>query len=105
MQQTLRELDEAREWMVTLGRKTAAEKVASFLYLIATHLDPSADGGQKGRKFVLPLTRSDIADFLGLTLETVSRQLSKLRAEKVIAITGVTHVEVPDLRRLRNRCG
>lgn len=105
MQQTLRELDEAREWMVTLGRKTAAEKVASFLHLIATHLDPSADGGQKGRSFDLPLTRGDIADFLGLTLETVSRQLSKLRAEKIITISAVTRVQVPDLERLRKRCG
>ncbi|MDQ6435255.1 Crp/Fnr family transcriptional regulator [Mesorhizobium sp. LHD-90] len=105
MQQTLRELDEAREWMVTLGRKTAAEKVASFLYLIATHLDPSADANAKGRKFDLPLTRGDIADFLGLTLETVSRQLSRLRADKVIAITAVTRVEVADLERLRKRCG
>jgi len=105
MQQTLRELDEAREWMVTLGRKTAAEKVASFLYLIATHLDPSADPQQCSRAFDLPLTRGDIADFLGLTIETVSRQLSKLRVEKVISITGVTHVEVSNLERLRRRCG
>lgn len=104
MQQTLRELDEAREWMVTLGRKTAAEKVASLVYLIATHLDPSDDQA-KGRKFDLPLTRGDVADFLGLTLETVSRHLSKLRAERIIAITGVTHVEVPDLDRLKKRCG
>lgn len=103
MQQTLRELDEAREWMVTLGRKTASEKVASFLYLIATHSDPAL--GKRANKFELPLTRSDIADFLGLTLETVSRQLSKLRAEKVIAISRVTRVEVPDLERLRKRCG
>lgn len=105
MEQTLRELDEAREWMVTLGRKTAAEKVASFLYLIATHLDPSADSEQKGRTFILPLTRGDVADFLGLTIETVSRQLSRLRAEKVIAISAVTQVDVPDLERLRKRCG
>jgi CRP/FNR family transcriptional regulator len=105
MEQTLRELDEAREWMVTLGRKTAAEKVASFLHLIAMHLDPSVDGGQKRRSFDLPLTRGDIADFLGLTLETVSRQLSRLRAEKVITISAVTRVEVPDLERLRKRCG
>jgi CRP/FNR family transcriptional regulator len=105
MQQALRELDEAREWMVTLGRKTAAEKVASFVYLIATHLDPSKDDQAKSRKFDLPLTRGDVADFLGLTLETVSRQLSKLRAERMIVITGVTHIEVPDLHRLRKRCG
>lgn len=105
MQQALRELDEAREWMVTLGRKTAAEKVASFLYLIATHLDPSQDVNAKGRSFDLPLTRGDIADFLGLTLETVSRQLSRLRAEQVISITAVTHVEVFDLQQLRKRSG
>jgi CRP/FNR family transcriptional regulator len=105
MRQTLRELDDARDWMVTLGRKTAAEKVASFLYLIATHIDPldSADG--KGRVFELPLSRGDIADFLGLTIETVSRQLSKLRAEKVIAIEGIRQVEVFSLDRLRARCG
>lgn len=105
MEQTLRELDKAREWMVTLGRKSAAEKVASFLYLIATHLDPAPDSEQKDRKFDLPLTRGDIADFLGLTLETVSRQLSRLRAENVISISGVTRVEVPNLDRLRKRCG
>lgn len=105
MQQTLRELDEAREWMVTLGRKTAAERVASFVYLIATHLDPSADSDEKRRSFELPLSRGDIADFLGLTIETVSRQLSRLRAEKIITISAVTRVEVPDIERLRKRCG
>ncbi|HEV7416892.1 Crp/Fnr family transcriptional regulator [Tianweitania sediminis] len=102
MQQTLRELDEARDWMVTLGRKTAAEKVASFLYLIATHLDPSKE---EARHFDLPLTRADIADFLGLTLETVSRQLSKLRADQVIAIANNRHVDVFDMARLKKRCG
>lgn len=103
MQQTLRELDEARDWMVTLGRKTASEKVASFLHLIATHLDPEATGSR--RIFDLPLTRADIADFLGLTIETVSRQLSKLRAERIVVITGTRHVEVPDLAALKKRCG
>ena len=74
LEQTLKELDEARDWMLTLGRKTAAEKVASFLYLIATHIDPelTPGAGTGGISFELPLTRSDIADFLGLTIETVS---------------------------------
>ena len=103
MQQTLRELDEAREWMVTLGRKTAAEKVASFLCLIATHSDPGAGEGQLA--FDLPLTRGDIADFLGLTIETVSRQLTRLRADKVIEITGTRRVQVFSLDRLKARCG
>ena len=102
MLQTLRELDEARDWMVTLGRKTAAEKVASFLYLIASHSDPVRS---EVTSFDLPLSRADIADFLGLTVETVSRQLSKLKADGVIEIETYRHVSVPDVARLRVRCG
>ncbi|MBJ3785099.1 Crp/Fnr family transcriptional regulator [Devosia sediminis] len=103
MMQALRELDEARDWMVTLGRKSAAEKVASFLYLIATHLGPSE--GEPETTFDLPLSRADIGDFLGLTVETVSRQMSRLRVEGVIEIENFRHVTVPDLARLRLRCG
>ena len=103
MQQTLRELDEARAWMVTLGRKTAQEKVASFLHLIATHADPDIDAS--GRvSFDLPLSRLDIADFLGLTIETVSRQMTQLRRMGVIEVNH-RHVEVPDLERLEALCG
>jgi len=103
MMQTLRELDEARDWMVTLGRKTAAEKVASFLYLIASHIDPSGDG--VATSFDLPLSRADIGDFLGLTIETVSRQMSKLKADGVVEILNYRHITVPDLARLLVRCG
>lgn len=102
LQQTLDELDEARGWMVTLGRKTAAEKVASFLYLIATHIDPTAEETQSA-SFELPLTRADIADFLGLTIETVSRQITKLRKSGVIEVENNRHVTVPDLERLAHR--
>ena len=102
LQQTLKELDEARGWMVTLGRKTAAEKVSSFLYLIATHIDPTSDDAD-GVQFELPLTRADIADFLGLTIETVSRQMTKLRKDGVIEIENNRHVTVPDLDRLAQR--
>ncbi|MEQ8480481.1 MAG: Crp/Fnr family transcriptional regulator [Hoeflea sp.] len=101
LEQTLKELDEARDWMLTLGRKTAAEKVASFLYLIATHVNPDAESDSVS--FQLPLTRSDIADFLGLTIETVSRQLTKLRKDRVILIVNNRHVEVPDLDALAER--
>jgi CRP/FNR family transcriptional regulator len=104
-QQTLRELDEAREWMVTLGRKTAAEKIASFLLMIARHIDPTADPDRTSAAFDLPLSRADIADFLGLTIETVSRQLTKLRAEKVIRIENNRHVVVPHMERLELRAG
>ena len=103
LEQTLRELDEAREWMVTLGRKTANEKVASFLYLIATHEDPTHN--DISISFDLPLTRADIADFLGLTIETVSRQFTKLRKSEVIVIKNHRHIEVPNTEKLRRACG
>ncbi|MBC7281264.1 Crp/Fnr family transcriptional regulator [Hoeflea sp.] len=101
LEQTLKELDEARDWMLTLGRKTASEKVASFLYLIATHINPESDADSAS--FELPLTRSDIADFLGLTIETVSRQMTKLRKDGVILIRNNRHMEVPDVARLAER--
>lgn len=101
--QALKELDEAREWMVTLGRKTAAEKVASFLYLIASHIDPEADGGAS--TFLLPLSRSDIADFLGLTTETVSRQMTRLRQVGVIAIENRRKITIPVSERLLEEAG
>ncbi|PZU23892.1 MAG: transcriptional regulator [Shinella sp.] len=100
--QSLKELDEAREWMLTLGRKTAQEKVASFLYMIATHIDP--DHGEQNT-FDLPLSRADIADFLGLTIETVSRQMTKLRKDGVILVENNRHVTVPCLDRLSTAAG
>lgn len=100
--QSLKELDEARDWMLTLGRKTAHEKVASFLNLIATHIDPEKSATTT---FDLPLSRADIADFLGLTIETVSRQMTKLRKEGIIIIENNRHVTVPDIRKLRRAAG
>ncbi|AZO32792.1 Crp/Fnr family transcriptional regulator [Mesorhizobium sp. M1B.F.Ca.ET.045.04.1.1] len=104
LKQTLNELDEAREWMLALGRKTASEKVASFLLMIARNIDPATDPAAKSASFELPLTRADIADFLGLTIETVSRQLTRLRASDVIRIENNRNVTV-DLSRLEQRCG
>ena len=104
-QQTLKELDEARDWMVTLGRRTAQEKVASFLLLIARNIDPNDDPKRRPVSFELPLTRADIADFLGLTIETVSRQITKLRADGVIQVESNRQVTVPDLGRLEARSG
>lgn len=102
-EQSLKELDEARDWMVTLGRKNANEKVASFLHLIASHIDPERSGG--AIRFELPLKRADIADFLGLTIETVSRQLTKLRNAGIVEIENNRSVVVPDAERLRNASG
>lgn len=105
MLEALRELDEAREWMVTLGRKSAAERVASFLYLIALHVNPDLAAGAAPVEYDLPLTRSDMADFLGLSIETVSRQLTELRRLAIIEIHNKRHVLIPDTERLRQRTG
>ena len=95
--QALKELDAARDWMLTLGRRTAQEKVASLLYLIATHAEPETTSSTA---FDLPLSRAEIADFLGLTIETVSRQMTKLRKQGVIRIENNRHIVVPDMDEL-----
>ena len=104
LEQTLEELDQAREWMVMLGRKTAVEKVASFLLMIAHNIDPEADD-KSSATFDLPLSRAEIADFLGLTIETVSRQLTRLRADGVIRIELSRHITIDSLARLAARAG
>ena len=94
----LDELDAAREWMLLLGRKTAEEKIASFLILLAKrarmagcahHVPPTIV------TFELPLTRADIADYLGLTIETVSRQLTRLKSTGVIKMVSNRVFTVP----------
>ncbi len=98
LEQSLQELDEAREWMVTLDRKTAQERMASFLLLVATYPDPEAEDHELAPvSFDLPLTRADIADFLGLTIETTSRQLTRLRHDGIIDIEHNRTVTVPDI--------
>lgn len=103
--QTSRELDQAREWMLMLGRKSASEKVASFIQMIAQHIAPSGALQAASLSFDLPLSRSEIADFLGLTIETVSRQLTKLRTEGVISIDHSRHLTIVDAKLLSKRVG
>ena len=107
-QHTLDELDAARDWMLLLGRKTATEKVASFLYMLARRsamVGCKHFGGGEVVSFELPLTRADMADYLGLTIETVSRQLTKLKTSHVIRLGSNRLVEVPDLQRLARVAG
>ncbi len=106
LEQSLKELDAARDWMVTLGRKTASEKVADFLLMIALNTDPENESSEgKPVSFDLPLSRADIADFLGLTIETISRQLTKLRKSGVIDIENNRHITVHNLDDLRDASG
>lgn len=104
--QSIQELDEARDWLLTLGRKTAQEKLVRFLLLIGENIDPETESHAKNcAAFDLPLTRADIADFLGLTIETVSRQLTKLRKAGLIEIESNRHIVIPDLDKIRQLGG
>lgn len=106
LEMTLDELDAAREWMLLLGRKTAREKIASFISIIARReaaLKKQPAGGRM--EIELPLTREAMADYLGLTLETVSRQVNALKREGVIELQGKRGVILPDFGRLVEESG
>lgn len=102
-QHALDELDAAEEWMLLLGRKSAGEKVASFLLMVAKRMHViGCHGPSEGpQRFDLPLTRAAIADYLGLTIETVSRQFTRLKAEKIIGLEGARTVILISADRLR----
>jgi CRP/FNR family transcriptional regulator len=92
---TSHELRAAQDRMLLLGRKSATEKVASFLLLMADR------HGNVGMNEVdVPMTRSDIADYLGLTIETVSRTLTKLRQDGLIALATSARIALLDRDRL-----
>lgn len=91
------ELAAAQEQMLCLGRKTAKEKVASFLIAQLRH---GAGCGDKGATFDLPMSRSDIADYLGLTIETVSRTFTALREEGLIELPTTHRVSIPEIDAL-----
>jgi CRP/FNR family transcriptional regulator, anaerobic regulatory protein len=106
LEMTLDELDSAREWMLVLGRKTAREKIASLIAIIARRESALHQRRPKGVLSVdLPLTREEMADYLGLTLETVSRQISALKKDGVIVLEGNRHVSIPDIDRLLEEAG
>jgi len=73
--------------MLLLGRKTALERVADFLLEMDARMRPSGAIG-------LPMLRRDIADYLGLTLETVSRVISRLEAEGVLELIAAREIRV-----------
>jgi CRP/FNR family transcriptional regulator len=87
------ELEAAQNQMLLLGRKLAVEKIASFLVMMA-------DQAGEDRTIGLPMTRSDIADYLGLTIETVSRTLSKLKQDRLIAVLAHNHIKICDRDQL-----
>ncbi|MFD1950775.1 Crp/Fnr family transcriptional regulator [Sphingomonas arantia] len=98
LQRTLTALTAARHRMLSLARKSAEERIADFLLEMAlraanTGCRATPDGPLT---FDLPLTRGQIGDVLGLTIETVSRQMTRLKAAGVIGLPGGRAVTISD---------
>lgn len=106
LRRTLDNLDSSRDWIFLLGRRTAQERVASLLLFIAERIARGRNeviAGTSEFELNMPLSRADMADFLGLTIETISRELHGLKLAGLIATKGrrrITLCELAALRRL-----
>jgi len=96
------ELTAARSLLVSVGQKTAMERISAFLLnLVARNQKSGAEAGVVR----LPMRRSDIGDLLGLTIETVSRMITKLRMMRVIDVVNGTEVRILNRGRLEELAG
>lgn len=93
------ELAAAQDQMMLLGRKSARERVVSFLLMLS---DAAVRRNQQDNPVLLPMTRTDIADYLGLTIETVSRTLSRLKAKGLIQLRDERQIALTNLEALRD---
>lgn len=89
----LKNLDAAQHRLLLLGRMTASERVAAFLVEMA-------ERAEAGRRVDLPMSRCDIADYLGLTVETVCRVLSDFKRRRLIAAPNAHRIELLDREAL-----
>jgi CRP/FNR family transcriptional regulator len=94
---TTLQLAATRDHLLYVAVKSAQAKVAAFLVALSRR---NASLGQNPATVDLPMTRLDIADYLGLTIETVSRTMSKFRHQGLISLPRATHVLIRDLTRL-----
>src|SRR5262245_1545501 len=107
LERTLDAVDAARDWMLLLGRKNARERVAALLLttLRRTSLPCPDCEGDLRRQLIMPLTRTEMADYLGLRLETVSRQLKQLEEAGIIKRVDPRRISVCDVKMLAEAAG
>lgn len=106
LRRTLDELDRARHWMMLLGRKSAAEKVASFLLEMSERITgQGCDTANAQNVFELPFGRQQIADILGLTIETTSRQLTQMRGAGVLGLPSRREIVIHDRAAMEAMAG
>lgn len=91
------ELTGAQSLLLTIGQRTAAERVAAFLLELSRR---NAHRGEDAYLIALHMTRTDIGDLLALTIETVSRILSQLRRDKIIDLEQSSRVQIRDIKAL-----
>lgn len=106
LHRTLDELDRARCWMMLLGRKSAAERVASFLLEMSERLPAEAGyAAESPTRFELPFGRQQIADLLGLTIETTCLQLTRMRADGLVDLPSRREVVIRDRQAMARVAG
>lgn len=87
------ELAAAQDQMILLGRKSASERVASFLLMLSKAAERQ---GHQDNPILIPMPRTDIADYLGLTTETISRTLTQFNGQGLIHLMNDKHVQLVD---------
>jgi len=98
---TSQELTLAQDRIGVLGKMNANERLATFILNISKQ---RARIGWKNNPVSLPMTRQDIADYLGLTLETVSREFTKLKISNVIKVMNSKQIYINDIDKLSSLC-
>ncbi len=96
------ELAAAHDLLMTVSHRSAGERLAAFLLALSRR---NGRRGGNACEIVLPMTRTDIADFLGLTIETVSRTFTKFRLEGLIDLEQCVIVTICDLKALEMAAG
>ncbi|NNC36173.1 MAG: helix-turn-helix domain-containing protein [Hyphomonadaceae bacterium] len=98
---TCLQLEEAQDMMMTLTKKSASEKVAAFLVMLANRQKSETNEAD----IRLPMSRQDIADFLGMSIETVSRRLTALKSKQVIGLPSRHIVHIFNMGALKKLAG
>jgi CRP-like cAMP-binding protein len=96
------ELAATRNLVLTIGRRSATERVVGFLLAFSRR---NGESGLGGRCFDLPMTRGDIGDLLGLSVETVSRTFTMLKMHGLIELPRADHVKFIDIEQLQTLAG
>lgn len=94
----IRTLSRAQTHSLVLGRRSAIEKVAHFLLECANY-------SKGGKTVIVKMGRSDIGDYLGLTIETISRTLSQMERDRLISLTNTRQIELLQPEKLKEICG